>query len=519
MLFHRHSAVLAALLVIAGVAYGSVWPQPQSMRPGSSSVTVDPSQFSFSTTSKSQILQKAFARYATLFFPAKTARSPQGSLVSVAVQVDSDDENLQFGVDESYSISVSTDPKASISAKSVFGALRALETFSQLISYDAASQTYSIVNAPLEIDDAPRFPWRGFMVDTARHFIPVDFLLHTIDVLAYNKFNTMHWHIVDAQSFPLVSETFPLLTNAAWDPTAVYTHADVSTIVQYALERGVRVVPEFDTPGHAASFGVGYPDLVANCPVYAQNINNIPLNPAKEDTFTFIQKLFSEMLALFPDNYAHIGGDEIVFGCWLDDDSIKSFLKQKGWTASDLYRYYHQRILPMLSSLNKTPLGWEELLLDGAITSTSDPTIVHVWANRGVLAEAVSLGHKAILSAGWYLDRQQPDGTSTFYEWEDTWKVFYDNEPFKNGTQFLDPSLQKLVLGGEATMWAEQVDQANFDSRVWPRASAIAERLWSAMSVNDTTAALPRLSEWRCRMVNRGVGAGPVMPEFCRRLS
>jgi hexosaminidase len=492
---------------------------PQSFLVGSNALAVDASKFQFVVQTKSQILKDALTRYLYFAFPVHTSASPSASavLTSLTVSVSSDDETLVLGTDESYTLKITTDGSGTLTAATIYGAMRGLETFAQLVTFDYAAKTYSISNAPIMIQDAPRFAWRGFLLDTARHYLPVSFILHTIDALSFNKFNVLHWHIVDAQSFPLQSATYPKLTAAAWASDAIYTKDDVANIVAYAKARGIRVLPEFDTPGHAAAWGVGYPSLVANCPSYAANINNIPLNSASEDTFTFLAQYFAEILPLFPDRYVHIGGDEIVFGCWEEDAKIAAFLKAKNWQPSDLYNYHHQRILGLMQTNSRTPVGWEELFTEGAITSASDPTLIHVWANREVLAEVVAKGHQALLSAGWYLDKQIP-GQPTEYEWENTWHIFYNNEPFMNGSTVLPPSMQKLILGGEAAMWGEQVDQANFDSRVWPRASAVAERLWSPMSVTDISMATPRLSEWRCKMVNRGIGAGPVMPEFCRRL-
>eukprot|EP01028_Stygiella_incarcerata_P005243 TRINITY_DN2232_c0_g1_i1.p1 TRINITY_DN2232_c0_g1~~TRINITY_DN2232_c0_g1_i1.p1 ORF type:complete len:526 (+),score=134.67 TRINITY_DN2232_c0_g1_i1:106-1683(+) len=515
--------VCVGSLLVALSAGSIVWPEPQKSAFGTSSVSLDPSSFSIVANISSSIIDDASERYMKIIFPASKV-SPRGRAAGVTVSklsllIVSDNEDLQLGVSEEYTLDVDTNGAATIVAETVFGALRALETFSQIVEYDWSTSTYAINVAPVMIQDAPRFMWRGLLIDTARHYIPMEYLKKLVDTMSYSKFNTFHWHIVDAQSFPIESKTYPLLSQkGAYAPQAVFTAEEVSDFVDYAKKRGIRVVPEIDTPGHAYCWGLGYPKLTANCPSFSSNVNNIPLNPASDFTYEFLQNFLTEIVPMFEDKFFHIGGDEVVYGCWEEDSNISAFMKSKGWNSTALYQYYHDKQLAILEKIapKGKMIGWEELYTLGVLEQ-NDPTTVHVWRDKETLYGATKDGHNAILSDGWYLDKQVPG--SLHYEWEDTWIDFYTNEPFDGAPGPFTPEMMDLVLGGEGCMWSEQVDESNMDSRMWPRACAIAERLWSDKSVSDPSAAKPRLMQHRCRLVQRGVGAGPIAPDYCPRFN
>jgi len=405
-----------------------------------------------------------------------------------------------------------------LSADTIFGAMRGLETFSQLIVYHEDGESYVLPYLPLTIRDWPRYPWRGLLIDTARHYLTVDAIKRTVDAMSYAKLNTLHWHAVDAQSFPIVSESYPLLTKAAYGAKAVYTHDDIRDIVQYSLERGIRVLPEFDVPGHSASWGVGYPGVTAKCPRYSANVNNIALDISNNSTYKLLQGFLAEMAGLFPEKFLHLGGDEVVFECWFDDPKIASWASAHGYTrGSQLEEYFEknlqQLVIPASGSINKKMVVWQELFQNG-INLDKNNVVVQVWISQALLESVVQAGYHGLLSAGYYLDKQIPNPSETWYEWVDTWKNFYTNDP--SGGLSLTEEQEGLILGGEAAMWGEQVDETNVESRVWPRAAATAERLWSDKSVNDVDAALPRLVDFRCNsLARRGIHAGPVAPDYC----
>jgi len=523
-----------------------VWPLPEQYSTGSNiGIIANWKGFSFALQQSPMsqgdfdILSDAFGRYESMIFfddsVSSSSTCPKFNTNKAVVCFDRAIVTLKtsskdhapepyFGMDESYSISITNDGQIQLIANTVWGALRAIESFSQLIhrvdsldNVNFGANYYTFVEyLPIQVKDNPRFPWRGFLIDTARHYYSVKKILQIVDSLSYMKMNVFHWHLMDAQSFPFVVSQFPDLSGkGAYRKKAVYSVDDVLTVVEYARRRGIRVVPEVDMPGHAASWGFGYPNVTANCPSFAANINNIPLNVATDYTYTVVAGVIKQLvMSGFSDQYYHFGGDELVMSCWLEDPTIQSFMKQKGFTNPvQLLYYFEDRLRDIYMPLNKTMICWEELALEYGYNVPKD-TIVHVWKQRNTLIDIVQKGYKTLLSGGWYLDQQVPNRNKTFYEWVDTWINFYQNDPTE-GFGMTDAQ-KKLVMGGEACMWSEQVDDSNFNSRVFPRSLAIAERLWSPSSVTDITSARIRMENARCNvLVRRGISAGPVMPGYC----
>ncbi|EFA83914.1 hypothetical protein PPL_02984 [Heterostelium album PN500] len=485
----------------------NIVPFPQVLNTGSSVLAVNPNTFSITTDSSSQILGINIKRYQKLFFPFGMVKSNAPAL-NLVVITKSDSEDLFLGIDESYSI-VANNKQLTINANTVWGAVRALETFSQLIQWNPDQMSYTIPWVPMTISDFPRFPWRGFMIDTGRHFLPVQFILHIIDTIAYQKFNILHWHIVDAQSFPVVSSTYTNLTQGAFNPIAIYSHADIQEVIAYAKSYGIRVVPEFDIPGHSAAWGVGYPQLIASCPSYAYNINNMLLNIAQPYTYQFIGNLFAEMSSLFIDQYFHTGGDEVVLDCWGEDPTITAWMKKNNFNLVQAEEYFENQLTTILTNLNRTKMVWNDPYQNG-VNMTKD-TLVQVWDSASLTQEIVDAGYKAIVSFAYYLDKQVPNPEGkTHYEWQDTWQDFYGADPLDNIT-----TSTANVLGGEACIWGEQVNQVSWDVRVYPRALAIGERLWSNEAVTDIQTALVRFTNNSCHIAQRGVNSGPLYPNYC----
>jgi hexosaminidase len=297
----------------------------------------------------------------------------------------------------------------------------------------------------------------------------------------------------------------------AWAPGFTYNQSVVQEIVAYAQQRGIRVVPEFDMPGHAYSWGYGYPNLTAVCPNYEANIENIPVNPTINFTYQVISAFMSQYSQIFTDNNWHIGGDEVITSCWAEDPSIESWMSSHKMKPIQLLQYFENQLQPIVSQNNKIPVCWEDLF-DNGIQVPSN-TIIEVWSNKATLSKIVAQGYQGITAYGNYLNYQAPIQGVYVSQWENTWQTFYNNDP--TAGLKLSPTELNLVLGGEGAMWAEQVNSVNFDSRVWPRACAIGERLWSPQTVNSYQAAQPRLVEQRCRIARRGIGAGPIIPDFC----
>ncbi|KYO48587.1 hypothetical protein Y1Q_0004000 [Alligator mississippiensis] len=405
---------------------------------------------------------------------------------------------------EAYNLHV-TEPVAILKAEKVWGALRGLETFSQLVYEDDYGSFF--INES-EITDFPRFAHRGILLDTSRHYLPLKTIFTNLDAMAFNKFNVFHWHIVDDHSFPYQSITFPDLSNkGSYSYNYVYTPSDISLVIEYARLRGIRVIPEFDTPGHTQSWGKGQKDLLTPCYNGEQPSGSFgPVNPILNTTYKFMTAFFKEISSTFPEVFIHLGGDEVDFTCWKSNPDVNKFMKQQGLGTdyAKLESYYVQKILDIVSSFNKGYVVWQEVFDNGA--KLKPDTVVEVWIGNQYSAElsrVTRAGFTTILAAPWYLD---------YISYGQDWKKYYSVEPLN----FLGSQKQKsLVIGGEACLWGEFVDATNLTPRLWPRASAIAERLWSSQNVTNLSDAYNRLTKHRCRMLGRGIAAEPVYAGYC----
>lgn len=404
-----------------------------------------------------------------------------------------------------YNASVAA-PVASLDAPSVWGALRGLETFVQLLSPDGSGSL--LVNAS-EVQDGPRFPHRGLLLDTSRHFLPAADILLELDAMAAVKLNVLHWHIVDDQSFPWQSARFPELSGkGAYHPRLVYTAQDVRNIIEHARLRGIRVIPEFDTPGHTRSWGEGRPELLASCGdgTFAN------IDPTKVENLAFLRQLFAEVAASFPDSALHLGGDEVHSLCWSKDPGVRAYMKENGY-GSDYHRLqavYLGWLSGVALRLNKTAIVWQEAVAQGHEgLLLRNRVIAQVWygtifsSSMHTVKQLTDMGFRTILSAGWYLA-----------DVRNTWQSMYHIEPQDFAAR--SQAQLDLVLGGEVCMWGETVDEAAVHSRVWPGAAAVAERLWSPRTTTDLGEAARRLEELVCRLRRRGVPAAPANgPGFC----
>jgi hexosaminidase len=380
------------------------------------------------------------------------------------------------GDDESYTLDVTPDG-ARLSAGNVTGALRGMETFVELIAPGPDGFAVPAVH----IEDRPRFTWRGLMLDVSRHWMPVEVVLRNLDAMAAVKLNVFHWHLSDDQGFRVESKLFPKLYQAGSDGL-FYSQAQVRQVVDYARDRGIRVIPEFDIPGHTTSWLVGMPELAsAPGPYEIQRrwgIFEPTLDPTREETYRVLDAFFGEMAALFPDHYFHIGGDEIEDAQWKHSAAIQAFAKEHNLADSHaLHTYFNQRVQALLAKHGKIMIGWDEVLAPGL----SNDTVIQSWRGPDSLAEASRKGYRAILSAGYYLDHLQPAGKH------------YAVDPLDGAARLLDAEQTSRILGGEACMWSEYVSPETVDSRIWPRMAAIAERFWSPREVKDTQSMYERL--------------------------
>jgi hexosaminidase len=399
-----------------------------------------------------------------------------------------------LGEDESYHLQVDSQ-RILLTAPNPLGVLHGLQTVLQLV--EPASTAYAVPF--VTIDDAPRFPWRGLMIDVSRHFIPVDVIHQNLDLMEAAKLNVFHWHLSDDQGFRVESKTYRLLTAKGSDGL-FYTQAEVRGIVAYAHDRGIRVVPEFDMPGHATSWFVGYPEL-ASAPDPAKasyeiirtwGIFDAAMDPTRESTFAFLDKFLAEMTALFPDAYFHIGGDECNGTEWKANPRIAAYMQahQMADTAA-LQAYFTTRVQALVTKHGKITIGWDEVLGP----NTPKDVVIQSWRGQESLAQAARGGNRGILSAGYYLDLNHSAAEH------------FAVDPLGEGAAGLTPEEKARILGGEGAMWAEFMTPEILTGRIWPRMAAIAERLWSPATITDTDAMYQRLAAFSANLSFYGLPA------------
>ncbi len=493
--------LLAGALTLAALATGSVaqtpstaqsklalMPLPSSLTMGEGALTVTPvdgkSSFTYGYAgTPSPLLQDAVKRAIIRLdrtcggdLRRYTVDHPKPDAASLTIQVSGATSPVQtMNEDESYQLSV-TPQSAKLTAANELGAMHGLETLLQL----ATDQNGACVLPSVTISDAPRFPWRGFMLDVSRHFEPISSVERTLDGMAVAKLNVFHWHLSDDQGFRAESKKFPKLTETSSEGD-FYTQDEMRAVVAYAHTRGIRVVPEFDMPGHGTSWVLAYPELsreahITLLPVVHGEPTAV-LDPTSESTYKFINALVEEMGKIFPDEYFHIGGDEVEGKQWLNNPRIVEFMKKKGFTKPDeLQAYFNQRLEVILKKHDKKMIGWDEIL-NPALPKT---ILIQSWRGDASLAEGASQGYAGILSAPYYLDAQK------------TSAQMFLADPIPAETK-LTADQQKLIYGGEAPMWAEQINRETADSRIWPRTLAVAERLWSPQSDRDVSDMYRRL--------------------------
>ncbi|CCM03742.1 uncharacterized protein FIBRA_05888 [Fibroporia radiculosa] len=424
--------------------------------------------------------------------------------------------------DEAYTLSIpSNGSPATITAGSTLGLFRGLTTFTQAW-YQYESTIYTLT-APIDIKDTPAFPYRGLLIDSARHYFPVSDLLLMIDAMSWTKINEFHWHVVDSQSFGLQVPGFmELSTYGAYGPDMLYTLADVEYIVAYAGARGVDVIVEIDTPGHTAAFADSHSDYVA-CnqarpwATYAAEPPAGQLRLANYTVANYTARLFSAVADMFPSNIISTGGDEVNLVCYQDDYETQYDLNSTGRTLNGALNDFVMGNQAALIEKGKTPAVWEEMILDFNLT-LSNETIVYVWISSDDVAAVADKGYRVVHAASnyFYLDcgaggwvGDDPNGDS----WCDpfkTWQYTYTFDPYAN----LTSDQYHLIMGGQANIWTEQTDSSNIQSIIWPRAASSAEVFWTGPGGNGT-AALPRLHALTFRMIQRGLKAIPLQPYWC----
>ncbi|HET6862112.1 MAG TPA: family 20 glycosylhydrolase, partial [Pyrinomonadaceae bacterium] len=484
----------------------NLMPVPASVQFGSGKLTIN-GGFRVAMNQSDPRVQAALERFLKRFqgrtgltFAASVSNDVAGS--ALVVQFQGPGKSIpSLDEDESYKLEVTAD-KAQLSAPTAVGAIRGLETVLQLLSSDRDGYFLPVVT----VQDQPRFRWRGLMIDIGRHYEPPDVLKRNLDAMAAVKLNVFHWHLTEDQGFRIESKKFPKLHEMGSDGL-FYTQEQARDIIEYARQRGIRVVPEFDIPGHSTSWLVGHPELGSASGPYSierrAGIFEPALDPTREEVYKFLDTFLGEMAALFPDEYLHIGGDENEGKQWDRNPKIQAFMKEKGIKNNHaLQAYFNQRLLKILEKHKKKMIGWDEILQPEIPTSA----VIHSWRGTTALAEAVRKGYSGILSNGYYIDLSYP--TSQHYL----------VDPIPADTT-LTSEEQKRILGGEATMWGEYVGPETIDSRIWPRTAAIAERLWSPQNTRDVDDMYRRLDVISMQLEELGLTHERNVDVLLRRLA
>jgi hexosaminidase len=456
-------------------------PWPSSVQAGNGDLRIDAS-FSVALSGHTEprldhAVQRFLQQLARETGLPSFARAGDSGKATLAIHTDHPGKEIQeLGEDESYVLEI-TSGGAKLTAPTPLGTLHGLQTFLQLVGVGLDGFSAPAVT----IQDQPRFPWRGLMIDVSRHFIPLDVLKRNIDGMEAVKMNVFHWHLSENQGFRIESRKFPKLHEMGSD-NMFYTQDEARDLIAYARQRGIRVVPEFDMPGHSTAWFAGYPELASGPGPYnierRWGIFDPAMDPTSEKTYKFLDELIAEMTKLFPDHYFHIGGDEVNGKEWDANSKIQQFMKSHNLKNNEaLQAYFSGRVQKLVTRHGKAVVGWDEVFIPGV----PKDIVIQSWRGQASLAQAASQGYRGILSNGYYLDL----GWSTARH--------YAVDPMGGAAANLAPEQQSLILGGESCMWSEYVNAENVDSRIWPRNAAIAERLWSPQTVTDPVSMYARL--------------------------
>jgi hexosaminidase len=509
----KYLLALFALLIVSSSASAqspadlNVMPLPAKVQTASGALKIDGSfTLSFAGYREAR-LDRAGQRFMTtlnhetgIVFGHTPAKSASATLVATT---DHESKPVQeLGEDESYALEV-TPSGAKLHAANPLGTLRGLQTLLQLVSISPGGFVVPAVN----IQDQPRFQWRGLMIDVARHFIPLEVLKRNLDGMEAVKLNVFHWHLSDNEGFRVESRKFPKLQESGSDGE-FYTQEEIRDLIAYARERGIRVVPEFDMPGHSTAWFVGYPELASGSGPYQLErkwgVFDPAMDPSNDKTYKFLNEFIAEMTKLFPDQYFHIGGDEVNGKEWDSNSNIQEFMKSHNIKNNEgLQAYFSQHVQELVVKHGKTPVGWDEILVPGV----SKNIVIQSWRGADSLSAAAKQGYRSILSNGYYIDL----GWSAARH--------YAVDPMAGAAANLTPEEKERILGAEATMWSEYVNWENIDSRIWPRTAAIAERYWSPQSTTDLPSMYFRMESESTRLEWLGLTQRSYQAPMVRRMA
>lgn len=499
--------------------------------------------FSFvSSGFSSDLLAAALRRYTDYTFVyGSPARQPNATsrVNGLCVAVMTDNTQLSIDTDESYNMSIRGDTEglrsssfagcpfdSQLTAVTVFGAMHGLETWSQLVQYNVSSGAYSVPYA--DVIDYPRFPFRGVLLDPARHYLPVPVIERVVDVMAALKLNALHLHITDDQSWPLNIAAFPDLAQQGSFSTVAhsYSAADVTGLVQYALERGVRVIPEFDSPAHTGTLTRVYPSLAAT----AFDSNNVSfpclVDPSRPSTFTALKAIWRDIASMFSDDTVALGGDEF-WPCWDSSPSVVAWMPSQGLNGSmETYYWYERSLINISRSLGRKSLLWQDVAgfplgfnESQSYADYADVTVL-VWSGcysgswQDGVATFTSQNASTIVAGPFYVTVQNGAPSTPHFTWEQMYAT--DVQNFTGAASASQAQLQR-VHGGLLALWgdATESDAGDVLLQMTPNAFGVSEAWWSPAAWTQAAVSSGgpdgmRAHAQRCRMLQRGLPSHPI---------
>ncbi|KAE9524629.1 hypothetical protein AGLY_014679 [Aphis glycines] len=520
--------------------YGSLWPKPTvDTTIGKSVIEFGIDNVKFDTSKMADQLSREYMSEASQVFISSLKKLCIPNCVSnaitpiISITTSNPFDYIKLTTNESYSLKINTEGNSlfiNIEAKTVYGARNGLETLRQLVATygSSLSEKKLVMASDVQISDRPMYAYRGFMLDTARHYFPMSTIKRHIDAMAHSKLNVFHWHATDSHSFPLDLPSAPLMSKyGAYSPDEKYSFQEIKDLLRYALVRGVRIIIEIDSPAHAGNgwqwgkeFGFGDMAVCVDKGPWRKYCVQPPcgqLNPINTNTYKWLGKIYKDLIKLLPKGEAfHMGGDEVALNCWNTTTEITDWMKNNNLSLDEegylnLWSQFHTNSLTEydkeVGDDNSDIIVWSSGLTEPEIIEKyldKKRYTVEAWEGSNIPVELVKLGYKVIIALKdvYYLDHGFWYPTNYH-----TWKQIYDNRIPKVDNP-------NLLLGAETCMWSEYVDDNAVDSKVWPRAAALAERLWSNPTTNAQSAEY-RFLQHRERLVSLGLKADTVTPEWC----
>lgn len=549
----------------ANVRYSDPLPRPQELKWGSSGPIEIDFPLAVEINPPSELVENAFNRMVHSITQLKwqnpmdqDVHQKQGQIAGelskrislVQIRLANTSETLQMGADESYEMTLSGNASVIKISASVWGCLHAFSTLRQMVQYDESSSKY-FFEADAYVRDWPLYAHRGIMIDSARNFLTPEVILDQIDIMELNKMNVLHWHLVDSQSWPIALSTYPEMTKGAYSSLEVYTKEDIEYIVAYASQRGVRIIPEIDMPGHARAGYYSLNKSLLACAdmwktdhscAYAVEPPSGQLEILLNETYKVVSNIYTEVSGFFKDHWFHVGADELQEKCYDNSTLTKEWFSDNGTrTFHDLVQHWVDHALPIFESFpNRRVIMWEDIMMSsGKANHVPKSVIMQCWASGTDCAQNLTdQGYSVIMSnsdflyldcgyGGWLTNDDRYTETPENYRFNHgkggswcgpykTWQRIYNF----NITANLTLEQLEKVLGAEAAMWGEQTDSTVLISKIWPRTAALAESLWSGNSDPETGLLrtgdmTQRILVFREFLVALGYPASPLAPKFC----